>query len=264
MLLAAPGWNASAVAADSSAVSSASAGGYEDHSTFLSPEKTAPMPFTGLGVKWHEIKPAGTTADLSVRFKEGGIWSEWSKLSTEADTQNNIKENFIAVNETNTFQYKVFLQSFQAGVTPVIENPEFTYINAREQVGAVSEKLVASIGTVSQDLQARSGSVVGTNIKIISRSEWGADESLRVLSDDRPTPQLVKLDSDFYVKYADELKLSARITQTPDGKTLTWPLEYAAKVSKIIIHHTATTKDLDDPQKAIRDIYYYHTISKGW
>ena len=47
-------------------------------------------------------------------------------------------------------------------------------------------------------------------------------------------------------------------------RKLTWPLEYPEKVSKIVIHHTGTTKDLDNPEKAIRDIYYYHVMGRGW
>jgi hypothetical protein len=49
-----------------------------------------------------------------------------------------------------------------------------------------------------------------------------------------------------------------------NGNKLTWPLSYPESVKKIIVHHTATTKNLDDPAQAIRDIYVWHTLSKGW
>lgn len=105
-----------------------------------------------------------------------------------------------------------------------------------------------------------------SKLKIISRSDWGADEGLRLYtpSDDQKEPDLVKLEDDYYTKYAAELKESKRITTDENGKLLTWPLSYPESIKKIVIHHTATTKDLDDPKKAIRDIYIWHTKSKGW
>ncbi len=104
-----------------------------------------------------------------------------------------------------------------------------------------------------------------SNLQVISRSEWGADESLRLYNEETNTdPVLVKLDPDFYDKYADELKERLRINTDDLGRTLTWPLSYPEKVSKIIVHHTATTKHLDDPARAIRDIYYWHSVKKGW
>ena len=41
-------------------------------------------------------------------------------------------------------------------------------------------------------------------------------------------------------------------------------MQYPEEIKKIIVHHTASTKNLDDPMQAMRDIYYYHAISRGW
>jgi hypothetical protein len=105
-----------------------------------------------------------------------------------------------------------------------------------------------------------------SKLKIISRSEWGADESLRLVdpSKTQNDAKLVKLEDDYYTKFADELKVTKTVTTDDSGHLLTWPLTYPETIKKIVIHHTATTKDLDDPMKAIRDIYYWHAISKGW
>ena len=109
-------------------------------------------------------------------------------------------------------------------------------------------------------------SVSTSKLKVISRADWGADESLRLYtpSDDQKEPDLIKVEDDYYTKFAAELKESKRITTDENGKLLTWPLSYPESIKKIVIHHTATTKDLDDPKKAIRDIYIWHTKSKGW
>jgi uncharacterized protein YgiM (DUF1202 family) len=63
---------------------------------------------------------------------------------------------------------------------------------------------------------------------VISRAEWGCDESLR-------------LDS--------------------QGREI-WPERYAT-VEHVIVHHSDTT-NFEDPMAGIRSIYYYHTITKGW
>lgn len=255
-------------------------------STYLSPAKEAPIVFTALGIKWHQIKPEGTTAGMQVRFNSNNTWSQWFNVDNDIDGkliegQTTVDESnpddLIFTNETQKFQYRVMLTTSDSNKTPVIENISFTYINAEQKVAAPNaEGLVASIGPVSRnavatvavagsrDLTAKAGGAIAKTVKIISRGDWGADESLRVYTGDRPAPQLVKLEDNFEEKYSDELKITKKVTTNENGESLTWPLEYPEKVSKIIIHHTATTKDLEDPEKAIRNIYYWHAISKGW
>ncbi len=102
-------------------------------------------------------------------------------------------------------------------------------------------------------------------LKIISRTEWGADESLRLYNPDgQNTAKLIQMEDDYYSKFADELKESRRVETDESGNKLTWPLSYPESIKKIVVHHTATTKNLDDPAQAIRDIYVWHTLSKGW
>jgi uncharacterized protein YgiM (DUF1202 family) len=63
---------------------------------------------------------------------------------------------------------------------------------------------------------------------VISRAMWGADESLR------------------FDKNGDEL----------------WPPSYQ-EVEHIIIHHTETA-NWQDPMIAVRAVYYYHAVERGW
>lgn len=67
---------------------------------------------------------------------------------------------------------------------------------------------------------------------IIPRSGWGADEKLRFKNQD------------------------------PNGPML-WPPSYAP-IEKIIVHHTVTDNNPPDPLAAIRSVYYYHAITRGW
>lgn len=64
---------------------------------------------------------------------------------------------------------------------------------------------------------------------IISRAGWGADESLRF---------------------------------NLDG-TERWPREYRPP-QKFFLHHTATSNSIPDPAAAVRAVYYYHAVTRGW
>lgn len=235
---------------------------YKPESVFLSPEKEAPMPFTGLAVSWEEDEPVGTSAELMIRFYSNDEWSQWNELEHDIDG-NYEKQNpeaFISTNMATKYQYKVILESEDATVTPVVKNIEFTYIHTREDQNELVE---ASFSPMDASFLATT-TTTKPALRVISRSEWGADETLRLYTGDRPEPQLVKLESDFYIKYADELVITRTVATSSDGVKLTWPLDYPEKISKIIIHHTATSKNLDNPRQAIRDIYYWHAMSRGW
>jgi len=64
---------------------------------------------------------------------------------------------------------------------------------------------------------------------VISRSQWGADESYRFRS---------------------------------DGTEIWPPAFYATKM--LIVHHTATQNNDPDPAATVRAIYYYHAVTEGW
>lgn len=100
-------------------------------------------------------------------------------------------------------------------------------------------------------------------IDIITRSEWGADESLRYASEEAEEEEIDEDEVEYYQTYADELDIEKVVKK--DGKNyLIWPYQYPNKIRKIIVHHTAGTGNLDDPAAAMRGIYYYHTVSRGW
>ena len=64
---------------------------------------------------------------------------------------------------------------------------------------------------------------------VVSRRDWGADETLRVRA---------------------------------DGREL-WPPAFSP-VQKLIVHHTAGANGDPDPAATIRAIYYYHAVTQGW
>lgn len=128
---------------------------------------------------------------------------------------------------------------------------------------AVFLLLIEGSGALTSEAQA-SSNVFNSAKDIITRSGWGADSKYLYQDTNNTTPQLIKEDSDFTETYSNEIKIKKTIKTDSSGKTYKWPLEYPEKVTKFIIHHTDTTKDLNNPKQAIRNIYYYHAVSRGW
>lgn len=102
------------------------------------------------------------------------------------------------------------------------------------------------------------------NYEYKTRQQWGADETWRIYNKDNPAPKLIIFSPDFYIRYANELKLKKIISRNTNGEKLTWPLQYPKNVSKIFIHHTGSQKNLDNPEQLVRDIYHSHAINRGW
>lgn len=239
---------------------------------YLSPVTMAPMVFTGLGASWEEILPQNATVTLSVRFFENNHWSDWYILQPDLDGKEEADPlhptAFIPVNPTKMFQYKMVLEGADGNASRAVQNLQFTYVNSSSNERAVQGRgmLIAASLPSSPAVQTKQVALDTTlsGIHVISRAEWGADESLRVYKSTNPAPVLVKTENDFTTKYADELKIVKTLDTDSQGNKLTWPEQFPEKITKIVIHHTASTKDLKDPMKAIRDIYYFHAISRGW
>ncbi|MFH1012824.1 MAG: SpoIID/LytB domain-containing protein [Candidatus Peregrinibacteria bacterium] len=116
-----------------------------------------------------------------------------------------------------------------------------------------------------------------SDFNIIQRSAWGADETMRYW-----TPDMAKEVSsgngkdpceDLKNKYGYEIQVTRTVTQSPGGERLTWPLDYAKSIEKIIIHHTdSEIRDINGDQRIntrdykeiVRAIYRYHTVTRGW
>lgn len=225
--------------------------------TFLSDVQMADFPFTGLGMTWQQKTPEGTDIDMSVRFFDGLEWGNFNDVGMEVFEEEAFA--IITTNPVESFQYKVVLSSESNMLSPEVKNIEFTYINAND------DPVVRSMPSYKPSSKKPSTQTINVKNKdVITRNEWSANEDLRLYTDDNPEPALISLASDFYIRFANELKLNRVVESNETGQLLTWPLQYPETVSKVVVHHTATTKDLDDPRKAIRDIYYYHAIAKGW
>lgn len=134
-------------------------------------------------------------------------------------------------------------------------------------------------GADTSSLLADSSTLVAKNFDVISRSQWGADETLRYWDPDSndggDDGEKTSSDpcGDFASAFEAELGLSYVKDKSPSGEILTWPLQYMKKIRKIVVHHTdSEIRDVNgdhrmdnrDYKSMIRAIYRYHTVSRGW
>ena len=125
--------------------------------------------------------------------------------------------------------------------------------------------------------------------RILSRSDWGADESYLVrgpeptrsdavdpdtpATETRETPtsggqtnnrvtDCVQLQRD----HPDEFRVAKTVRETPSGETLRWPQQYSKQVRLLAVHHTAIAVAGDDRSgvEKIRALYAYHANNRGW
>ena len=121
------------------------------------------------------------------------------------------------------------------------------------------------------------GSTELNGLRVITRNQWGADETLRYYDpkeypdSDSGSSSSSKLSSKVIAcnakikAYPDEYKYAKVIAM--EGKNhLKWSLQYSPSVKKIIVHHTGETNITNNrpSDEMMRAIYYYHTIVRGW
>lgn len=122
--------------------------------------------------------------------------------------------------------------------------------------------------------------------RIVSRAEWGADESYRYFDSEyhqkayreyltyRQSPKTAEQINAINIGIERRKELERLFPDTEkliivkryeDGHRLLWPIQKTRAVNRIIIHHTAESLDKQaDDITYIRDIYKYHAITRGW
>ena len=120
---------------------------------------------------------------------------------------------------------------------------------------------------------------------VISRAQWGADETLRYANHPKQLAikhanlvQASKPKTEKQKKAAQKLadinkfvgeKLANQFTttemiRTENGQELVWPIQKVQKVNKIVVHHTADKLDGRSDEEILRAIYAYHAVTRGW
>ena len=100
-----------------------------------------------------------------------------------------------------------------------------------------------------------------SGLNIISRNSWGgfekANNRLKLVASRSFLPDF----SQFYSKEDPEI---SQVLGFVDNKALLWPRKYAKEIKMLVIHHTASTNEIDNPMQAIKNIHQYHANIKNW
>ncbi len=248
---------------------------------FFSPEIKGKFNFNSLVLSWQDKKTNEAHLNLKVQVYNDNVWSKWYDLEptidgrTQADFDTN--STFFVTQPASALRYQMFLNEDERGEVK-IEDLKITLFNATPEPQNASQSKANSnfLAFNDSNFVATTVSNNTNNLKIITRKEWGANESLNVSTkkdvevQTESNPELSEINK----KFADELKVIRTITKNADGKELKWPLEYPEKVKKIIIHHTATseealvastaTTDKVDYKQIVKNIQYYHAVNRGW
>lgn len=213
--------------------------------------------------------------DVTVSVQTEGS-PEWKLVSSESDAHDGEEEHLpevpdfalgkaewselvFAEKSFTRFRFRITAEHEEAVPTTV----QFSFIDSRKG----NSYQTAALGSLSSD----------SGLRIISRAEWGADESLRFVdgiaenattSKDPETSSLSKSIAkgcdDLQDFYPDEFELKG-VIHRESGKELIWPLQYSEKIEKFVIHHTAGATHLErNPVEVMRGIYSYHSRSRGW
>jgi hypothetical protein len=196
---------------------------------------------------------------VEARYRQGGEWTAWTGLAYEEGQQVGSELVFLATSDAFALR-----SATDTRVTVTLMNL------------ADSDLQVASLNPIGLSSRSSSSS---SEFRIKSRSEWGADESLRTydpndVEDDGDDSPSANACEPIETAFPGQYRLKNTVDYFDDrGNNLIWPQRYSQKVKKIVIHHTAQTlRDLNedgmlnnrDYKLAVQAIYTYHTVSNGW
>ena len=159
--------------------------GDSSRGSFTSTVQEADIEFSALGLHWLADTPGGSTLAASVRFSsDGDSWGEWIPIQVEEDVgPDNIDETRSAgesigqlafADHGRYFQYRFDFQGGSSGATPSLSRLTASFIDAKGyHESPLSPAAVGRLaGTVFAGPQTAAAAP-----RIISRAEWGADES---------------------------------------------------------------------------------------
>lgn len=190
--------------------------------------------FTDVGAHWLEKKQAAHDAiQVELRTsKDKQTWTDWKEVHADHQQGPDFKKSeetftdLLLGQRGKYIQYRIMMHT-KNGIKPQLQDFNLTLINSEdgEEIAYDEHKSISLTSLLIQKAEAAMGKP-----PIVSRSEWGADESLRFNSDG----------------------------------TEKWPRVYDTPVTHMIVHHTDTPNDDLDPAARVRSIYYYHTVTRGW
>jgi N-acetylmuramoyl-L-alanine amidase len=192
-----------AIVAVSAGGGAAETGGVSDNAGLLAQRvAVSGKPVTpGFAIDFVGVLWKGEARSGSVRFRHRARWSAWLPLRPDGmEVEGEFASGLVAAGSADAYQVRVPRAARAARAVA---------INA-SRGGSSARSTAAADG-------------------IVTRAEWGADESLRF---------------------------------DQQGNEIWPPAYYPAQV--MTVHHTATRNNDSDPAATVRAIYRYHAVDRGW
>lgn len=195
-----------------------------DTLTYRSTQYTT-EPFSAIGVRWTGVLPDSSEeislVDVTIHAtnSDGSVDRVLPPLGDDRKGPEEVGVYVtkpVMVDNATSFSVDITLTRADNGASPIISSFEIISLDSTRPNSSTTRTRATT-------------AVNNAGVDIITREEWGADESLRLLK---------------------------------DGTEL-WPSEYADP-EVFIVHHTAGTDGGEDPSATIRAIYFWHTVVLGW
>lgn len=122
------------------------------------------------------------------------------------------------------------------------------------------------------------------DLKIIKRSQWGADETLRYVDSsewksyydnlnswnvtketeaDKKSKEKTIAVNDYLSKNYKSDNTLMEVIDNENWHELVWPIQKASYIKSIVVHHTDTAKWMSS-YEAVKSIYRFHTLTRWW
>ncbi len=122
---------------------------------------------------------------------------------------------------------------------------------------------------------------------MLSREEWGADETLGIVTEtvgeengENPPPEngekappsepseRVKKCQEDLRNYPAEFRMGDIVTHSSKGEPYVWPQRFSPNVRLLVLHHTGESEEQEEKDRTgperVRAIYQWHTVQNGW
>lgn len=187
--------------------------------SFISEAKKSDTWFWMVAAKVNMFLPDETAVKANIRTSvDGQVWSEWYDL----DLVKNENENEVYMTEVPILldkrarfaQYSLVLTTDSIGISPQVKDVRLTFLDPDDKLAFVKKSWKWAVDKATGK----------ENIDVITRAEWGADESL--------------------MKWGEA--------------------EYAPIQQIIVHHTAGSNNSPLDPAAVVRGIYYFHAVEKDW
>ncbi|TAK96302.1 hypothetical protein EPO05_02145, partial [Patescibacteria group bacterium] len=152
---------------------------------YITPVIQAPFGATHIGLHWKEKEAGRNLVTASIRTsKDGESFGEWIPISVELDESRDDKKNeevfaaLVGTEQDSFAQAKIEFVPTE-GISPKLKNITFTFINSGEESKQVTKELSLVPKSIAAGVGTLKTSPHGQTINVISREDWGADESYR-------------------------------------------------------------------------------------